>query len=64
MMVRWFQYRLPCEGQPDDLNQWLATHRVVSIQHHLVPANDGATWLVFVVEATGANPGRSPSDRR
>jgi len=52
MTYRIFQYRLPMDGQPDDLNAWLASHRVVSVTQHLAAAA-GSSLLVFVVETTG-----------
>lgn len=52
MTYRIFQYRLPMDGQPDDLNAWLASHRVVSVTQHLAHSS-GSSILVFVVETTG-----------
>jgi len=52
MTYRIFQYRLPMDGQPDDLNAWLASHRVVSVTQHLASAA-GSSLLVFIVETTG-----------
>lgn len=48
MMYRIFQYRLPINGQPDDLNAWLSSHRVVAVNQHLV-VSPGGHLLVFVV---------------
>lgn len=48
------------DGQPDDLNQWLATNRVVAVTQHLV-ATPAAQLLVFVVESVGAAATPQPS---
>lgn len=44
-----FSYPIPVVGELDDLNQFLATHRVVSISKKIV-RNGGCATLVFVVE--------------
>jgi superfamily II DNA helicase RecQ len=44
-----FSYPIPVFGELDDLNQFLATHRVVSISKKIV-SNGGCATLVFVVE--------------
>ena len=53
MYFQLFQYPLP--GPPDlgDLNAWLASHRIVSVNQHVVAAPGGAL-LVFVVQSVEA----------
>ena len=53
MHYQLFQYPLP--GPPDlaDLNAWLASHRIVSVNQHVVAAPGGAL-LVFVVQSVDA----------
>ena len=46
------------EGQPDDLNQFLASHRVANVNQYLADTGGGAT-LMFVVEVVrGGSPNR------
>ena len=58
MPYQLFQYPLP--GPPDlaDLNAWLAGHRIVSVNQHVVAAPGGAL-LVFVVQSVEAGPARA-----
>ena len=49
MTYRVFQYPIPAPPELADLNQWLASHRVVSVQHHVVQQAAGA-MLVFIVQ--------------
>ena len=58
MHFQLFQYPLP--GPPDlaDLNAWLASHRVVAVQQHVVTAPGGAL-LVFVVQSIEAGTSRT-----
>lgn len=57
MPYQLFQYPLP--GPPDlaDLNAWLSSHRIVSVNQHVVAAPGGAL-LVFVVQSVEAGPTR------
>jgi len=52
MNFKVFQYRLPISGELEDLNQYLAAHKIASATHHIVPCN-GASMLVVVVETVG-----------
>ena len=47
-----FQFPLPCHGDLDELNRFLAGHRVVSVRERIVESS-GAALLVFVVETVG-----------
>ena len=49
MQFHLFQYPLPFEGGLDDLNQFLSSHRVVSVNREIVISN-GNSLLVFTVE--------------
>ncbi len=51
MQLRVFQYSIPAPEQLSDLNHYLASHRITSLTHHLVPAVAGGGTLVFVVES-------------
>jgi len=52
MPIQLFQYPLPAEGKLEDLNRFLAQHRVAMVSHHVVHVSAGA-MLVFVVETVG-----------
>ena len=54
MEFRIFQYPLPCESQPEDLNQCLSNHRVASVKQYL-SETDGTPMLIFVVQLTGSD---------
>jgi len=54
MPFKVFQYPLPLVGDTADLNQWLATHRVLSLKQYCVSLENTAV-LVFVVETLEAN---------
>jgi len=59
MTYRLFQYPLPAPPELEDLNAFLASHRVAAVTQHLVQATGGA-MLVFIVqtvpgEAAGKN---------
>lgn len=60
MRFHLFQYPLPGTADLDDLNAFLAGHRVAAVQQHVVPTPAGAQ-LVFVVQtiegAAAANAG-------
>jgi superfamily II DNA helicase RecQ len=56
MRFRVFQYPLPTDPDVPDLNAFLASSRVASVSHHVVPQANGAL-LLFVVEAVGAPKG-------
>ena len=61
-----FQFPLPCQGDLDELNRFLAAHRVVAVRERIVESS-GAALLVFVVETVGlpeAKPGRGRVDYR
>jgi superfamily II DNA helicase RecQ len=63
MQYRLFQYPLPAPDEPEDLNHFLATNRIVVVTHHVVP-NPAGAMLLFVVEyiagAAKTEGGRSP----
>jgi len=59
MNFRLFQYALPAPPLLEDLNAYLAAHRVASVAQHLVPAA-GGTSLVFIVQTVGEAPARAP----
>lgn len=44
-----FQYGLPLQGNFDDMNDFIAAHKVVGVTQNLVQTSSGAL-LVFVVE--------------
>ena len=52
MPFQLFQYPLPADGTLQDLNRFLAQHRVAMVSHHVVHTPGGA-MLVFVVETVG-----------
>ncbi len=63
MQFRIFQYPLPCPTEPEDLNGFLAGHRIASVSHHLVE-NGGTPVVVFVVQvASGPAVSSAPRDR-
>jgi superfamily II DNA helicase RecQ len=65
MNYRVFQYPLPAPPELEDLNAYLASHRVAAVTQHLVQAEGGA-MLVFIVQTVaGEAPGkgRSPEAR-
>lgn len=49
MNYRAFQYPLPAPPELEELNAYLAAHRVASVTQHLA-ATSGGSMLVFVVE--------------
>lgn len=50
MRYKLFHFAIPCEPESEqELNAFLAGHRIVNVTHHLVPKQEGAT-LLFVVE--------------
>jgi len=63
MQYQIFQYPLPASDSLDDLNRFLASHRVAVVTHHVVP-NPGGGMLVFLVEYVDgtikSNAGRAP----
>ena len=59
MNYRVFQYPLPAPPELADLNAWLASRRVVSVQHHVVTQPGGA-MLVFVVQSVAGDGDRDP----
>lgn len=62
MHYRLFQYSLPAPAELEDLNAWLAGHRVASVTHHLA-ATAGGSMLVFVVETSAAAPAGPSASR-
>ena len=49
MQFRIFQYPLPCETEPLDLNRFLANHRVASVNQYVM-TEGGVPMVVFVVQ--------------
>lgn len=60
MNYRLFQYPLPAPPELEDLNAYLASHRVASVAQHLVQSQGGA-MLVFIVQTV---PGESAGKNR
>jgi superfamily II DNA helicase RecQ len=60
-----FQYRIPIDGQLDDLNRCLASNRVANVNQYLVETGGGA-MLMFVVEVVRADTSheKRPSGQR
>ncbi len=60
-----FQFSIPGPGDLQELNRFLESQRVVSVQQHLVPCPSGAV-LTFVVQTTAspAAPAREKSERK
>lgn len=52
MKYQIFQYPLPCESEPAELNRFLANHRIAGVVQHLVEVG-GTPTLVFVVQVAG-----------
>lgn len=50
MLFKIFQYPIPSPYPLDDLNHWLASHRVISVKQEIVTTENTAT-LVFVVQS-------------
>ncbi|MFN0130475.1 MAG: HRDC domain-containing protein [Verrucomicrobiales bacterium] len=48
MAFRLFQFPVPGAGDTREMNAFLASHRIVSVQQHLVPTTGGGV-LTFVV---------------
>jgi hypothetical protein len=60
MTYRLFQYPLPGPPELEDLNSYLASHRVAAVTQHLVQTASGA-MLVFIVQTVqGEAPGKKP----
>lgn len=62
MSFRLFQFPIPGDSDTREMNAFLASHRIVSVQHHLVPTSGGGV-LAFVVHYTDpaaptAGPGK------
>lgn len=55
-----FQYPLPAPADLGDLNAFLETHRVVSVQEHMLPTAGGGL-LVFVVQSVAQSSPAGPS---
>ena len=53
-----FQYRIPETNDLEDLNKFLASHRVVVVDRHVVTAASGSL-LVFIVEYLAGKSGDS-----
>lgn len=63
MAYHLFQFPLPCSGDFAELNAFLAAHRVVGVNQHLVPTPAGAL-LVFVVQTLTSTPASDPTRRK
>ena len=64
MEFRIFQYPLPCDPVPSELNQFLNANRIASVNHYLVH-DPGPAMVVFVVataSTTSAPQGISSRD--
>ena len=61
MEFRIFQYTLPCPDSPEELNQFLSTHKIASVQQYFSSEGDRPT-LVFVVQVA-SQPGTSASPK-
>lgn len=55
MPYRIFQYPLPAPPLLEDLNTYLAAHRVVAVEQQMVPVA-GGTLLVFIVQTVAGSP--------
>jgi len=66
MRFRLFQYPLPAPEELTELNTFLASHRVVHVQHQIVSKGAGSGMLVFVVEylERSTNPPQQKSEIR
>jgi superfamily II DNA helicase RecQ len=65
MNYRLFQYPLPAPPEMEDLNEYLASRRVVAVSHHIVQTGTAAI-LIFIVETvdpTHASSTGSPSSK-
>jgi superfamily II DNA helicase RecQ len=62
MKYRLFQYQFPAPPDLEDLNAFLATERVGSVEKHIVRSAE-VSWLVFIVQVVGRS-GKSGSDPR
>lgn len=62
MRFRLFQFAIPAPEELEELNAYLAQHRVVSIQQYMLPNGSGGI-LVFVVETAG-DAGEPKSGKR
>ncbi|MCP5024184.1 MAG: hypothetical protein GY930_20745 [bacterium] len=60
MNYRLFQYPLPAPEELEDLNAFLASHKVASVSHHVATAN-GASMLLFVVQTLASSAPTAPS---
>ncbi len=54
MLFKVFQYPIPSSYPLDDLNRWIASHRVISVKQEIVVTDETAT-LVFVVQTDSAS---------
>lgn len=54
MLFKVFQYPIPSSCPLDDLNRWIASHRVISVKQEIVVTEDSAT-LIFVVQTDNAS---------
>lgn len=55
-----FQFPLPGPADPGELNAFLESHRIVSVQEHFVPTPGGGL-LVFVVQSVDSPSGGASS---
>jgi superfamily II DNA helicase RecQ len=58
MQIRLFQFPLPADPEMVELNQFLASHRVVSVHRETVVTSNGPL-LLFVVQYLSAMPANS-----
>jgi len=63
MSYHLFQYSLPGGDDLTELNRFLSSHRVVSVQQHWAPTPSGAL-LAFVVRTTPGDDKTKPSPNR
>ena len=53
MKFQLFQYPIPTDSNLDDLNRFLASHRIVSVTREIVNGNSGPVLLFIVETASG-----------
>lgn len=60
MQFRIFQYPLPCDPEPADLNRFLSENRIASVNHYMVQ-DSGMSVAVFIVATANASLAGSAS---
>jgi len=58
MKYQIFTYPVPPPKEPEDLNKFLSSTRVVSVQSHIVVKRE-IPYLLFIVEYLGSNKGKN-----